>query len=160
MDHNQNTLPPLPTKSHAAYPPHPPLPPPRPQPAPIVTNFTDVNACIDYIVPLIIYKRVIITHLNRLVTDKGIVITDMPIFRYCLEFGVDEPDKTTLNRLEFRDGAVYDILCVDKLFGWVTSRNNGLGTIVSIDLTTTLIVKEDRYGDENAGEYALNSGWL
>lgn len=121
---------------------------------PIVRHFTSVSECIDYIVPLILCKKSITVYLNRLTTDQGIIITDMPIFRYPLEIDIDDKDKLTLNYLEFRDGKDYDSLKVSKLFGWVTSQNHGLGTLTSIELTTTLYVCNPLH-KEHGGEHEL-----
>ncbi len=123
---------------------------------PIVSNFTSVVECVDYIVPYILCKKVVIVHLNRLSTDHGIVITDMPIFRYPLEIDIDDKDKITLNALEFRDGKDYDYLTVNKLFGWVTSQNHGLGTLTSIDLTVTVFPCDPKH-KEHGGEHYLQT---
>ena len=124
------------------------------QEEPIVSNFTSVVECVDYIVPYILCKKVVIVHLNRLSTDQGIVITDMPIFRYPLEIDIDDKDKITLNALEFRDGKDYDYLTVNMLFGWVTSQNHGLGTLTSIDLTVTVFPCDPKH-KEHGGEHEL-----
>ena len=102
-------------------------------------TFYSVRECIDYIVPFVLAKTLIITRLVRLETDKGIVITDMPIFRYYLNPDMED-HHTSLNRLEFRDGAKYDYIAVDKFFGWVTANHIGLGTLTSIEITVEVPV--------------------
>lgn len=127
---------------------------------PVVKNFTSVQECIDYIVPLVKCKEYIITHLNSLTTDKGIVVTNMPIYKYQLDYDIEYRDRVTLNALEFRDGADYPFVTVSKLFGWVTSQHNGLGNLVSIDLTTTLYPCRDKYHDERIGEHEPRAFWM
>lgn len=127
---------------------------------PIVTQYTNVVDCVNYIVPFILSKHVVIVHLNQLTTDKGIVITDMPIFRMPLEIDIDDKDDLTINALEFRNGKDYDCITVSKLFGWVTSQNHGLGTLTSIDLTVSVYHRGDIYRRhspyvEHGGDYGL-----
>lgn len=156
-DHNRNTLHNLPQPPYPAYPPYPPARQPL---IPVVTNFTDVTACVDYLVPLVLHKKTVSTYLNSLTTDKGIVITNMPIYKYGLEYDIDIKDKITLNALEFRDGLVYEFVSVNKLFGWVTSKHIGLGNLVSIDITTTLMTCSTSIHEEHGGEHEHRANWL
>lgn len=128
---------------------------------PIVTQYTNVSECVDYIVPFILRDHVVLVHLDQATTDKGIVITDMPNFRFHIEIDIDDKDKRTLNLLEFRDGKDYASINISKLFGWVTSFNEGLGTLTSINLTVTVYPCKSPFDVhrspylEKGGEYEL-----
>lgn len=118
----------------------------------ISKNFTSIKECIDFIVPYVRRDKIVIVDLNTLVTDKGIVISNMHRLGSPLVYDLDNTDEVTYNELPFGNGQVYDQIKISKHFGWVTSRNEGLGTVVSIDLDVTVYPCKNPF-EEKGEEY-------
>lgn len=117
---------------------------------PINIEFSDVSECIDYIVPFVVCKKIVKVYLDNLITDKGHVVRNMPIFRYDLVLDETSNCEVTLKDLEFRDGKDYDYLMINKVHGWVTCRNIGLGTLTSIRLLVEILNECDLPNESSA----------
>lgn len=123
---------------------------------PIFKTFTDVKECIDFVVPFVLREHVVITRLVALVTNEGFVFSNMPIFKYSIEWDIENVDQITLNNLEFRDGEAVDYLRVTKLFGEVFGVGNApYGTVKSISIEVTVKHPHRHCHEERGGDYAI-----
>jgi hypothetical protein len=127
---------------------------------PISRTFNDIQGYVDFIVPFVRRNKIVITRLVEAITSHGIVLKDMPIFRYSLEHDLDDLGHITLNTIEFRGGSEYYFVSIHRVYNWVRSQHIELGDLNSITLDVTVMDNHDKYRDERCGEHEHKPYWL